>query len=45
MTYDIELDYNVILVPLINNINNYNDEIDEIPFYMNIKKEGVVLSE
>ena len=30
MTYDIELDYNVILVPLINNINNYNDEIDEI---------------
>ena len=38
MTYDIELDYNVILVPLINNINNYNDEIDEIPFYMNIKK-------
>ena len=45
MTYDIELDYNVILVPLINNINNYNDEIDEIPFYMNIQKEGVVLSE
>ena len=45
MTYDIELDYNVILVPLIDNINNYNDEIDEIPFYMNIQKEGVVLSE
>lgn len=45
MTYDIELDYNVILVPLINNINNYNDVIDEIPFYMNIQKEGVVLSE
>ena len=40
MTYDIELDYNVILVPLINNINNYNDEIDEIPFYMNIQKEA-----
>ncbi len=45
MTYDIELDYNVILIPLINNIENYNDEIDSIPFYANIQKEGVVLSE
>lgn len=45
MTYDIELDYNVILVPLIGNINNFNDEIDAIPFYSNIKKEGAVLSE
>lgn len=45
MTYDIELDYNVILIPLINNIKNYNDEIDSIPFYANIQKEGVVLSE
>jgi len=45
MTYDIELDYNVILIPLINNIKNYNNEIDTIPFYANIQKEGVVLSE
>ena len=28
MTYDIELDYNVILIPLINNITNYNNEIE-----------------
>ena len=45
MTYDIELDYNVILIPLINNIKNYNSEIDTIPLYANIQKEGVVLSE
>ncbi len=45
MTYDIELDYNVILIPLINNIVNYNLGIDEIPFYTNIQKEGVVISE
>lgn len=45
MTYDIELDNNVILIPLINNIKTYNDEIDAIPFYSNIQKEGVVLSE
>ena len=45
MTYDIELDNNVILIPLINNISNYNSGIDEIPFYANIQREGVVLSE
>lgn len=45
MTYDIELDYNVILIPIINNISNFNNEIDEIPFYSTIQKEGVVLSE
>ena len=45
MTYDIELDYDVILIPLINNITIYNDEIDSIPFYENIQKEGVVLKE
>ena len=45
ITYDIELDYNVILIPLINNIKTYNEEMDTIPFYANIQKEGVVLSE
>ena len=43
MTYEIELNYNVILIPLINNIKNYNEEIDTIPFYANIKMEGVVI--
>ena len=45
MTYDIELDYNVILIPIINNISDFNNEIDVIPFYSTIQKEGVVLSE
>lgn len=45
MTYDIELEYNVILTPIINNINNYTLGVKEIPFYANIEKEGVVLSE
>ena len=45
ITYDIELDYNVILIPLINNIKTYNEGMDTIPFYTNIKKEGVVLNE
>ena len=42
---DIELDYNVILIPIINNISDFNNEIDVIPFYSAIQKEGVVLSE
>ena len=45
MTYDIELDNDVIITPLINNIIFYNQGINEIPFYSNIEKEGVVLSE
>ena len=45
MTYDIELDYNVILIPIINNISDFNNEVDTIPFYSTIQKEGVVLSE
>ena len=44
MTYEIELDYNVILIPLINNIENYNNEINLNPFFTNIKKEGVILN-
>ncbi len=36
MTYDIELNNDVILIPLINNIKNYNSAIDEIPFFTNI---------
>ena len=45
MTYNIELDNNVILIPLINNITNYNKGVNKIPFFHNIQKEGIVLSE
>ena len=45
MTYDIELDNNVILTPIINNVKTYNDGIEKIPFYSNINREGVVISE
>lgn len=45
MVFDIELNNNVILMALVNNIDNYDLGIDEIPFYSNIQKEGVILSE
>lgn len=45
ITYDIELKYDVILTPLINNLYNFNNSLESIPFYTNIQKEGVILSE
>lgn len=45
LTYDIELKNNVILSPLIKNIDKFNYWIEALPFYMNVKKEGVILSE
>ena len=41
---DIEYDNDVIISPLLRNINKYNERIDIVPFYMNVNKEGVVLS-
>lgn len=43
--YDIQLENNVIISPLIKNINKFNYWLEFLPFYMNIEKEGVVLSE
>ena len=45
--YDIEYDnaFEISLSPLIKNINNYNYWLEAMPFYMNIQKEGVILSE
>lgn len=45
ITYDIELEYDVILTPLINNLYNFNNSLESIPFYTNIQKEGVILGE
>lgn len=41
--YDLELENNVIISPLVKNINNYQKRINVVPFYMNVQKEGVVL--
>lgn len=45
--YEIEWNNNfdISLSPLVKNIDNFNYWIDALPFYMNVKKEGVVLSE
>ncbi len=45
LAYDIELQNNVMLMPLIKNIDKFNYWQETLPFYINIQKEGVVLSE
>ena len=40
---DIELDNDIIISPLVRNIDRYNERINVVPFYMNIQKEGVVV--
>ena len=47
MAYDIEADNNfdIWISPLIKNIDRFNYWIEALPFYMNVQKEGVVLSD
>lgn len=42
--YDIELENDIIISPVIKNIDNFNYWSDTMPFYMNVQKEGVVLN-
>ena len=41
--YDIELENDIEISPLVKNINKYQKRIGIIPFYMNVQKEGVIL--
>lgn len=45
--YDIEFnnEFDITLSPLIKNIDKFNYWLEALPFYMNVQKEGVVLSE
>ena len=44
IAYDIELENNVIISPVIKNIDKYNSRVNIVPFYMNIQREGVELN-
>ena len=43
-SYDLDLKYDILLSPIIENINNYNNRIKYMAFYKNIEKEGVLLN-
>ena len=45
--YDIECEnnFNISISPIIKNIDKFNYWLEALPFYINVNKEGVVLSE
>ena len=47
IAFDIEYDneFDVMLSPLVKNIDKFNYWLQAMPFYMNVQKEGVVLNE
>ena len=47
MAYDIEEknNFDITISPLIKNIDKFNYWLEALPFYINVQKEGVVLSE
>ena len=42
---ELETESDIIISPIVRNIEKYNNRINIIPFYMNVQKEGVVLNE
>ena len=47
IAYDMEWDNNfdITISPLVKNIDKFNYWLEALPFYMNVQREGVVLSE
>ena len=43
-SYDLDLKYDILLSPIIENIDNYNNRTKYIAFYKNIQNEGVLLN-
>ena len=46
IAYDIELknNFDIHISPLLKNLEKFNYWLEALPFYMNVQKEGVVLS-
>lgn len=43
IVFEIQLEEEIYISPIIKNIDKYNERIKIIPFYMNVQKEGVEL--
>lgn len=41
---DLELENDIIISPIVRNVDKYNERVNVIPFYMNIQKEGVIIN-
>ena len=46
IAYDIEYenDFDICISPLLKNTNNFKYWIEALPFYQNVKKEGIILT-
>lgn len=43
-SYDLDLEYDILLSPIIENIENYKNRVNYMAFYKNIENEGVLLN-
>ena len=43
IAFEIELEKEIHISPIIKNIEQYNARVNVVPFYMNVQKEGVEL--
>ena len=43
-SYELDLKYDILLSPIIENIDNFNSRLSYMTFYKNIKKEGILLN-
>lgn len=40
---DLELENDIIISPILKNVDKYNERTSVIPFYINVQKEGVIV--
>ena len=43
-SYDLDLEYDILLSPIIENVENYKNRTKYMAFYKNIENEGVLLN-
>ena len=43
-SYDLDLKYDILLSPIIENIENYKNRVRYMAFYKNVENEGVLLN-
>ena len=43
-SYDLDLQYDILLSPIVESTQNYNSRVKYIQFYKNVEKEGVILN-
>lgn len=45
LAYDFELEYGVVISPLVKNKEHFMKWSETLPFYRNVKREGVIVNE